>query len=313
MIVCIYFGSKREETAEETAKAPRSIMRRMVTKQEIESFLSTPKIGKGTFGEVYRGTLDDGDVAIKVLHVTEDTKEKAQREITTMRTVKHKNIVEFIAELYEIPMLYLIFEFMDGPSLHKIIHNYNDHKYTNGDAINWLIQAAEGLNHLHSLAPKLIHRDVKPKNILLNGDKSIVKLCDFGNVRQLGSCMSNESGTHRYMAPEVYIDGVKYTEKCDVYSFAITAWEVYSRTNAYGPDKQNYQTLLTKVSTEDWRPLLEGIPKYTHKLLERSWSPEPKTRPTIKEILEDLKKTDFCENSIRQTLITGVSPSKGSE
>ncbi|XP_051858848.1 putative mitogen-activated protein kinase kinase kinase 7-like isoform X5 [Drosophila albomicans] len=249
MIVCIYFGSKREETAEETAKAPRSIMRRMVTKQEIESFLSTPKIGKGTFGEVYRGTLDDGDVAIKVLHVTEDTKEKAQREITTMRTVKHKNIVEFIAELYEIPMLYLIFEFMDGPSLHKIIHNYNDHKYTNGDAINWLIQAAEGLNHLHSLTPKLIHRDVKPKNILLNSEKSIVKLCDFGNVRQLGSCMSNESGTHRYMAPEVY-NGVKYTEKCDVYSFAITVWEVYSRTNAYGPDKQNYQILLTKVSTE---------------------------------------------------------------
>ncbi|XP_060661827.1 putative mitogen-activated protein kinase kinase kinase 7-like isoform X2 [Drosophila nasuta] len=282
--------SKLEETAEETAKAPRSIMRRVVTKKEIESYLSTPKIGKGTFGEVYRGTLDDGDVAIKVLQVTEDTKEKAELEITTMRTVKHKNIVEFIAELYEIPKLYLIFEFMDGPSLHKIIHNYNDHKYTNKDAINWLTQAAEGLNHLHSLTPKLIHRDVKPKNILLNSDKSIVKLCDFGNVRPRGSCMSNESGTYRYMAPEVY-NSVKYTEKCDVYSFAITAWEVYSRT----------------VSTE--KLSLEGIPKYTHKLLERSWRTEPKTRPTMKEILEDLKKTDFCENSLRCTRIEGLSSS----
>ncbi|XP_060661828.1 mitogen-activated protein kinase kinase kinase 7-like isoform X3 [Drosophila nasuta] len=284
-------------------------MRRTVTKQEIERFLSTNEIGRGTFGVVYKGALCDGDVAIKVLHVTEDTKEKAEREITTMRTVKHENIVEFIAELDEIPKLYLIFEFMDGPSLHKIIHNHNDHKYTNGDAINWLTQAAEGLNHLHSLTPKVIHRDVKPKNILLNSKKSIVKLCDFGNVRQLGSCMSNESGTYRYMAPEVYNDGVKYTEKCDVYSFAITAWEVYSRTNAYGPDKQNYQTLLTKVSTEDWRPSLEGIPEYTHDLLKRSWSNEPTTRPTMKEILEDLKKTDFCENSLRCTRIEGLSSS----
>ncbi|XP_060664191.1 mitogen-activated protein kinase kinase kinase 7-like [Drosophila nasuta] len=283
-------------------------MRRTVTKQEIERFLSTREIGRGTFGVVHKGTLDDGDVAIKVLHVTEDTKEKAEREITTMRTVKHENIVEFIAELDEKPKLYLIFEFMDGPSLHKIIHNHNDHKYTNGDAINWLTQAAEGLNHLHSLTPKLIHRDVKPKNILLNSDKSIVKLCDFGNVRPRGSCMSNESGTHRYMSPEVY-NGVEYTEKCDVYSFAITVWEVYSRTNAYGSDIPNDHKLLTKVSTENWRPLLEGIPEYTHDLLKRSWSNEPTSRPTMKEILEDLKKTDFCENSIKQTLITAVSPS----
>ncbi|XP_062138503.1 putative mitogen-activated protein kinase kinase kinase 7-like isoform X1 [Drosophila sulfurigaster albostrigata] len=287
-------------------------MRRTVTKQEIERFLSTNEIGRGTFGVVYRGTLDDGDVAIKVLQVTEDTKEKVEREITTMRTVKHENIVEFIAELYEIPKLYLIFEFMDGPSLHQIIHKHNDHKYTNKDAINWLTQAAQGLNHLHSLAP-ILHRDVKPKNILLNEDKSVVKLCDFGNVRPRGSCMSNETGTYRYMAPEQVYNYVTYNEKCDVYSFAITAWEVYSRTNAYGSDKQNYRKLLTEVSTENRRPSLEGIPEYTHKLLERSWSPEPKTRPTMKEILEELKKPDFCENSIRQTFITVVSPSKGSE
>ncbi|XP_062138505.1 putative mitogen-activated protein kinase kinase kinase 7-like isoform X3 [Drosophila sulfurigaster albostrigata] len=283
-------------------------MRRVVTKQEIESFLSTPKIGKGTFGEVYRGTLDDGDVAIKVLHVTEDTKKKAEREITIMRTVEHANIVEFITELYEIPKLYLIFEFMDGPSLHQIIHNHNAHKYTNGDAINWLTQAAEGLNHLHSLTPMIVHRDVKPKNILLNSDKSIVKLCDFGNVRPRGSCMSNETGTYRYMSPEVY-NGESYTEKCDVYSFAITAWEVYSRTNAYGSDEQRAMELLTKVSTENLRPSLEGIPEYTHDLLKRSWSNESKTRPTMKEILEDLKKRDFCENSLRCTLIEGLPSS----
>ncbi|KAH8385496.1 hypothetical protein KR093_011244 [Drosophila rubida] len=187
-------------------------MHREVSIEEIKPYLSTPCIGKGTFGKVYKGTLDDGDVAIKVNYISKEGCLKVEEQVELMQKVQHAHIVDYIAHLILFPTYYLVLELMEGPSLEQLIHSRNEsanneiihtHAYTTDEALQWLSHAAEGLAFLHGWMPSIIHRDVKPSNMLLDKNKKILKICDFGNMRQIGTNMTNESGTFRYMAPEV--------------------------------------------------------------------------------------------------------------
>ncbi|KAH8312265.1 hypothetical protein KR044_009994 [Drosophila immigrans] len=270
-------------------------MNRVVSERDIEPFLNGKPIGTGTFN-VYKGTLeDDVDVAIREINVDEKNREITRREIEIMKKINHPNIVEFVTEVWseiKSSKLYLIMEYMDGSSLHNLIHNSRNIQYTADQGIKWMTQAAEALDYLHNLTSPVIHRDVKPSNMLLDEDKEILKLCDFSLGRECSTIMTKKSGTYRYMAPEVYL-GKKYTEKCDVYSLGITIWEVFSRKEPFEL-LTNPMTILDKVTKDKLRPLLEDIPecpKYIKKLMERCWSPEPGDRPTMKAVVEILQRT----------------------
>lgn len=78
----------------------------------------------------------------------------------------------------------------------------------------------------------LIHRDLKPPNLLLINDGRILKICDFGTVADKATLMTNNKGSAAWMAPEVF-EGSSYTEKCDVYSWGIIFWEVLSREQPF--------------------------------------------------------------------------------
>lgn len=108
------------------------------------------------------------------------------------------------------------------------------------------------------MTPKLLHRDLKPKNLLLTNRYHILKVCDFGTVRSLETNMTSDIGTAAYMAPEVVIgksDGnprlMKYDEKCDVYSFGIILWEIMTRKMPYSHlEGYRYLTILYKTVLE---------------------------------------------------------------
>ncbi|KAH8381581.1 hypothetical protein KR093_008677, partial [Drosophila rubida] len=237
-------------------------------------------VGRGSDGVVYKGTLEDGHVAIKEMRISElKSMEKFEREIEMMRRIEHENIVEFIAVVMDRPKFYMISEYMDGPSLHARIHASSD-QYTGEQAINWLTQAAKGLAYLHAFTPVIIHRDVKPKNMLLDNYENTLKLCDFGTVREYGTKMTKNIGTVIYMAPEVFDSNI-YTEKCDIYSLAITIYEVFSRKEPYDDVYSNEFTFLEAVSRENLRPLrtdLRECPPHIETLMECSWKPNPKDR-----------------------------------
>lgn len=101
-------------------------------------------------------------------------------------------------------------EYAEGGSLYNILHRYPKTVYTAAHAMSWARQCAEGVAFLHAMRPKpLIHRDLKPPNLLLVNNARILKICDFGTVTDKSTLMTNNKGSAAWMAP-----GKKYSIYC---------------------------------------------------------------------------------------------------
>ncbi|KAH8377447.1 hypothetical protein KR093_005454, partial [Drosophila rubida] len=157
-----------------------------------------------------------------------------EKEIRFLSLAKHENIVKLYGSTTDHDKrIAMLMEYADCGSLHNALHEKgnDDRILPHLRSVNWMLQCAKGIKYLHDFCPKILHRDLKPKNMLLFNDFRKLKICDFGTVKQLVTKMSCV-GTASYMAPEVS-NLTSYTEKCDVYSFGITFWEVMSRKKPF--------------------------------------------------------------------------------
>ncbi|GLJ45700.1 hypothetical protein SUGI_0961820 [Cryptomeria japonica] len=171
------------------------------------------QIGKGGYGPVYIGWLQDKEVAVKVLS---DKSHHGPKEFSTevdmLSRVHHKSLVEFIGYCIEEENMILIYEFMSNGDLRHSINGQN----LSGKCLDWetrvsnALDAAQGLEYLHhGCNPCIIHRDVKSSNILLN-DRMEAKVADFGLSRIVpleGATHISTvvKGTTGYIDPEYYI------------------------------------------------------------------------------------------------------------
>ncbi|CAA7410059.1 unnamed protein product [Spirodela intermedia] len=201
-------------------------------------------IGRGSFGIVYYGRLkDETQVAVKVLSIssTQGT-QHFRAEAQLLRRVHHKHLVTLLG--YCNDNLALVYEFMPRGSLADHLSGGSAHHNT----LSWrgrlriALEAAQGLDYLHcGCKPPIVHRDVKPSNILLN-ENFEVKLADFG----LSRAFTNEEATHistliagtpGYLDPE-YFRTNRLNEKTDVYSFGIVLLELVTGKPPIGNDSQ---------------------------------------------------------------------------
>ncbi|XP_061370725.1 serine/threonine-protein kinase STY13-like isoform X2 [Gastrolobium bilobum] len=196
------------------------------------------KIGEGAHGRVFEGRYRDRIVAIKVLHRGSTSEERASledrfaREVNMMSRVHHENLVKFIGACKD-PLMVIVTELLPGMSLRKYLINIRPKLLDLHVAINFALDIARAMDWLH--ANGIIHRDLKPDNLLLTANHKSVKLADFGLAREesVTEMMTAETGTYRWMAPELYStvtlrQGEKkhYNNKVDVYSFGIVLWEL---------------------------------------------------------------------------------------
>ncbi|KAK9062118.1 hypothetical protein SSX86_019303 [Deinandra increscens subsp. villosa] len=189
-------------------------------------------IGKGGFGEVFKAIVDNGIVvAVKRLHVGLRAKKEFENEVNLNSNVRHRNLILQLGWCSDGPQLLLVLEYMPQGSLDKFL--WGEKKGT----LNWkqrseiILGIARGLVHLHEeFHIKIIHRDIKSSNILLDDDFQ-PKIADFGLARFLPEDQTHVStgfaGTMGYTAPEYATRG-RLSEKVDTYSFGIVALEVIS-------------------------------------------------------------------------------------
>ncbi|KAJ4704266.1 putative Protein kinase atn1 [Melia azedarach] len=258
--------------------------------------LSGSKIGEGAHGKVYEGRYGDRIVAIKVLHRGSTSEERTAlesrfvREVNMMSRVKHDNLVKFIGACKD-PLMVIVTELLPGMSLRKYLVGLRPNKLDLHVALNFALDIARAMDCLH--ANGIIHRDLKPDNLLLTSDQKSLKLADFGLAREesVTEMMTAETGTYRWMAPELYStvtlrQGEKkhYNNKVDVYSFGIVLWELLTNRMPF-EGMSNLQAAYAAAFKHERPRLPEDISPDLAFIVQSCWVEDPNLRPSFSQII----------------------------
>ncbi|XP_037815270.1 mitogen-activated protein kinase kinase kinase 7-like isoform X2 [Lucilia sericata] len=244
------------------------------------------KVGCGTFGVVYKAIWRDFYVAVKEFdHKSEE--KPIVREIKQLSRVKHPNIIALFGISTNRKSNYIIMEYAEGGSLHHFLHGNVKPYYSMAHAMSWARQCAEAVAYMHAMKPKpLVHRDLKPLNLLLADKGRYLKICDFGTVTDLVTIMTNNSGSAAWMAPEVF-EGSKYTEKCDVFSWGIVLWEVIAREKPF-KNFDNAFCILWKIHKGERPPPIPELPEPIKQLMNSCWAKAPELRPSMQYVVDKM-------------------------
>ncbi|XP_042948291.1 probable LRR receptor-like serine/threonine-protein kinase At1g53430 isoform X2 [Carya illinoinensis] len=228
-------------------------------KAATSNFDPANKIGEGGFGPVYKGELSDGAI-IAVKQLSSKSKQGSREfvtEIGMISAVLHPNLVRLYGCCIEGNQLLLIYEYMENNSLARALFGREEHKLH----LDWptrkkiCLGIARGLAYLHEESRlKIVHRDIKATNVLLDKDLN-AKISDFGLAKldeeENTHISTRIAGTIGYMAPEYAMRGY-LTDKADVYSFGVVALEIVS-----GKSNTSYRPKDEFVFLLDWAYVLQ--------------------------------------------------------
>ncbi|MGF1581407.1 MAG: serine/threonine protein kinase [Gemmataceae bacterium] len=266
------------------------------TLQLIGDYEVLEKIAEGGMGSVFKARHPEtGEiVAIKVVspHLAKNKVllKRFEQEYHVASTLTHPNIIRALGFGYTGVSPYLVMEFVDGDSLGKLIEEGGELSEPN--AIQIIVQVAQGLHKAHKQG--LVHRDVKPDNILINS-QGAAKLADLGLVKELEADLNltrtgRGLGTPHFMAPEQFRNAKNADVRCDVYSLGAT---LYMMVTGELPFKSlsPLDAWMKKVDNK-LTPAKELNPNLSERVdwaIRRSMHPDPEKRPSsCQEFIEDL-------------------------
>ncbi|XP_021745592.1 protein kinase and PP2C-like domain-containing protein isoform X1 [Chenopodium quinoa] len=300
------------------------------------SFSLSSPIARGSESVVYEGSLDGRKVAIKkpILSTSDDI-DRFHKQLQLLCKLDHPGLGRLIAAHAKPPNYMFFFEFYELGSLAHKLH-VEEWVPSVDQALAITLELAETLQYLHNLG--IVHRDVKPDNILL-GENLSPHLADFG-LAEYGKDLKKSSllnwkssgkptggfhkknmvGTLIYMAPEILKKEI-HTEKSDVYSFAVSVNEllagvvpytdVRAEAEAHTVLEMNYteQKLIAAVVSDGLRPVLadseSGAPSSLLSLIQRCWDADPNSRPSFTVVVSELKSIcDEVKNMVEKKNIS---------
>jgi len=196
------------------------------------NFHDDNKLGEGGFGSVYKGITEDGkEIAVKKLSIRSmQGKKEFLNEVKLVAKIQHRNLVNLLGCCVEGSERLLVYEYLPNNSLDKTLFDPNKRNQLDWQKrYNIIMGVARGLLYLHQDSQlRIIHRDIKASNILLD-EKLNPKIADFGLAKLVPEDETHVStrvaGTYGYMAPEYALQG-QLSVKVDVYSFGVLLLEI---------------------------------------------------------------------------------------
>ncbi|KAK7269466.1 hypothetical protein RIF29_22193 [Crotalaria pallida] len=250
-------------------------------------------IGEGGYGVVYRGRLINGNaVAVKkILNNIGQAEKEFRVEVEAIGHVRHKNLVRLLGYCIEGTHRMLVYEYVNNGNLEQWLHGaMRHHGYLTWEArIKIILGTAKALAYLHeAIEPKVVHRDIKSSNILIDNDFN-AKVSDFGLAKLLGAGKSHVTtrvmGTFGYVAPEYANTGL-LNEKSDVYSFGVVLLEAIT-----GRDPVDYGRPAPEVNLVDWLKMMVGN-RRSEEVVDPNIEVKPSTRALKRALLTALRCVD---------------------
>ncbi|KAL3698966.1 hypothetical protein R1sor_016988 [Riccia sorocarpa] len=262
---------------------------------EIDLTNST-KIGKGSFGEIRKVLWRGTPVAVKtILPALSDDKLVVQdfrHEVELLVKVRHPNIVQFLGAVTKKPPLMLITEYLPGGDLHVELKEKGP--LPSATIVNYALDIARGVTYLHNGPNTIIHRDLKPRNVLIGecnqlkvGDFGLSKLMKMTNFHDMYK-MTGETGSYRYMAPEVF-EHRAYDKSVDVFSFAVILYEMFEGSPPFS-HVDAYEAARQVARLEKRPPFTKQYPTGMKELIQDCWQGDPYKRPLFVNIIPRLEK-----------------------
>ncbi|XP_055543617.1 tyrosine-protein kinase Fer isoform X5 [Wyeomyia smithii] len=254
------------------------------------------KIGRGNFGDVYKAKLKSSKntlVAVKTCRMTlpEEQKRKFLQEGRILKQYDHPNIVKLIGICVQKQPIMIVMELVSGGSLLMFLRK-NAATLTQKQLMAMCRDAAAGMRYLES--KNCIHRDLAARNCLI-GNENIVKISDFGMSREEEEYIVSGGMKQipiKWTAPEALNFG-KYTSLCDVWSYGILVWEIFSRGDT--PYSGLSNSRARERIDEGYRmPAPENTPPEMYRLMLKCWSYEPENRPHFDEIFTVVDALMLC-------------------
>ncbi|RCV19280.1 hypothetical protein SETIT_3G371700v2 [Setaria italica] len=271
-------------------------------------------LGKGAFGEVYKGVLDDSSpVAVK--RYIHNVKENFAKEVIVHCEINHRNVVRLIGCCIGEKELMMVTEYISRGNLSDILH-CSETSISLETRLGIAIGCAEALSYMHSqMYGQVIHGDIKPANILLDENLN-AKISDFGISKLLSTdntlYTTHVIGSIGYMDP-LFARSGRLTSKSDVYSFGVVLLELITRRKAVDEGKisltENFTQALAKrkkirdfydvkVSHDNNLRILDGIAKVAAKCL----AMDIEKRPEMKDVAEHLRKLRKAQYESRENI-----------
>ncbi|XP_054719260.1 activin receptor type-1-like [Uloborus diversus] len=292
-------------------------------------------IGKGRYGEVWKGIWQSESVAVKIFFSRDEASWARETEIYSTMMLRHDNILGYmgsdVTSVNSCTQLWLITNYIENGSLYDYL---NDRPLTAQEMMTIVISAASGIVHLHTEMfgtdgkPAIAHRDIKSKNILVKDNRTCV-IADFGlavtHTQTTGSTDVGENyrvGTKRYMAPEVLEEKINPSvfesyRRADMYAFGLVLWEVCLRCLTGGiaeeyrppfhdcvPSDPSFEDMRKVVCVDQQRPVIPNrwssdvTLTSMAKLMKECWNHNPSARLTSLRVKKTLAKIAAADPKI---------------
>ena len=273
----------------------------------LESFDIKECIGEGTSGRVFSGVYNQTAVAIKIIKKSQTTMRELQKEIEILSHLSHPNLVRLLGVATSTDSFHLVTELCSGGSVYSYLHEMNQ-RFSPVQIVSGCRDIVRGLAYMHSRSPRILHMDLKSRNLLLQyppseGEKLEIKIADFGIARNSQSSSPRSfAGTWWWMSPEALF-GEEVSDKTDMYSFGMCLYEMMSGIVPYSniPEITDMPpvTVAIKISS-GFRPdisiispdIVSILPRLID-LMEKCWNNDPTLRPTAQEALDVIDKISF--------------------
>jgi NIMA (never in mitosis gene a)-related kinase len=247
-------------------------------------------IGQGAFGKVFlcKKVGDSTHVVMKQIPVDDlppDERKSAMNEVDVLAMLQHPNIIAYYDSFVEDKSLNIVMEYAPGGTLCEYIQERNGRLLEEEHILQLFVQTLVAIEHVHLM--NILHRDLKPQNIMLNKKRTVVKIGDFGIAKVLSSKITSAQtvvGTPCYISPEI-CEGRMYNRKSDIWALGCILYELTALHKAF--EGSNLPALVMKImqGSRALSPLNDKYSQGLTLLINSMLCRNPEDRPNIENIM----------------------------